>query len=100
MKKLIFAAALAAARAADRVTASKAADKMLTVRGVAAAFVLLETDGEVMISARSDGSVNVQLVLEQLGGGGHFDAAGAQIRGDGVKDVLTRLKACIDAYLA
>ena len=93
-------AALAAARAADRVTASKAADKMLTVRGVAAAFVLLETDGEVMISARSDGSVNVQLVLEQLGGGGHFDAAGAQIRGDGVKDVLTRLKACIDAYLA
>lgn len=92
-------AAMTAARGADRVTASKAADKMLTVRGVAAAFVLLETDGEVMISARSDGSFNVQLVLEQLGGGGHFDAAGAQVSGDSIKDVLCRLKACIDEYL-
>lgn len=93
------AAALAAARSADRVTASKAADKMLTVRGISAAFVLLETDGEVMISARSDGSVNVQLVLEQLGGGGHFDAAGAQVRDSDIKEVLQKLKVCIDDYL-
>ncbi len=92
-------AAMTAARGADRVTASKAADKMLTVRGVAAAFVLLETDGDVMISARSDGSFNVQLVLEQLGGGGHFDAAGAQVNNGSIKDVLTRLKGCIDEYL-
>lgn len=92
-------AALAAARSADRVTASKAADKMLTVRGISAAFVLLETDGEVMISARSDGSVNVQLVLEQLGGGGHFDAAGAQVRGTDIRDVLQNLKAAIDDYI-
>ena len=92
--------ALSAARSADRVTASKTADKLLTVRGVDAAFVLIETDGEVRISARSDGSINVQLVLEQLGGGGHFDAAGAQVRGDNIKDVLTRLKSCIDDYLS
>lgn len=89
-----------AARGADRITASKAADKLLTVRGVAAAFVLIETDGEVMISARSDGSINVQLVLEQLGGGGHFDAAGAQVHSENITEVLTRLKKCIDAYLA
>lgn len=94
------ASSVAEARAADRVTASKTADKLLTVRGVDAAFVLIETGGEVMISARSNGSVNVQLVLEQLGGGGHFDAAGAQVRGDDLQDVLTRLKTCIDDYLA
>ena len=94
------ASAVAEARSVDRVTASKTADKLLTVRGVDAAFVLIETGGEVMISARSGGSINVQLVLEQMGGGGHFDAAGAQVRGTDVKDVLTRLKTCIDDYLS
>lgn len=92
--------AVAEARSVDRVTASKTADKLLTVRGVDAAFVLIETGGEVMISARSGGSINVQLVLEQMGGGGHFDAAGAQVRGTDIKDVLTRLKTCIDDYLS
>ena len=94
------ASAVAEARSVDRVTASKTADKLLTVRGVDAAFVLIETGGEVMISARSGGSINVQLVLEQMGGGGHFDAAGAQVRGTDIKDVLTRLKTCIDDYLS
>ena len=94
------ASAVAEARSVDRVTASKTADKPLTVRGVDAAFVLIETGGEVMISARSGGSINVQLVLEQMGGGGHFDAAGAQVRGTDIKDVLTRLKTCIDDYLS
>lgn len=94
------ASAVAEARSVDRVTASKTADKLLTVRGVDAAFVLIETGGEVMISARSGGSINVQLVLEQMGGGGHFDAAGAQVRGMDIKDVLTRLKTCIDDYLS
>ena len=94
------ASAVAEARSVDRVTASKTADKLLSVRGVDAAFVLIETGGEVMISARSGGSINVQLVLEQMGGGGHFDAAGAQVRGTDIKDVLTRLKTCIDDYLS
>ena len=94
------ASAVAEARSVDRVTASKTADKLLTVRGVDAAFVLIETGGEVMISARSGGSINVQLVLEQMGGGGHFDASGAQVRGTDIKDVLTRLKTCIDDYLS
>ncbi len=92
--------ALSEARGEDRVTASKTANKLLTVRGVDAAFVLIENGDEVMISARSNGTINVQLMLEQMGGGGHFDAAGAQVRGGTIQEVLTRLKNCIDDYLA
>ena len=83
----------------DRIAAAKAADRLLSVEGVSTSFVLFSVDSEVSISARSDGNVNVQLVLEKLGGGGHFDSAGAQIKGITIKDALERLKNAIDAYL-
>lgn len=83
----------------DRIAAAKAADRLLSVEGVSTSFVLFLVDDEVSISARSDGNVNVQLVLEKLGGGGHFDSAGAQIKGVTIKDALERLKNAIDAYL-
>jgi len=84
---------------ADRIAAAKAADKLLTVRGIDAAFALVDVGGTVNISARSNGKINVQLILESLGGGGHFDAAGAQIGSVGMLEATTRLKTAIDSYL-
>ena len=82
----------------DRVAAAKAADKLLSVRGVEASFALVEIDGVIHISARSNGSINVQLILEKLGGGGHFDMAAAALRGEDMRAVLYRLKDAIDEY--
>lgn len=85
--------------AGDRVAASKAADKLLTVKNVAASFALVLVGNTIHISARSSGAVNVQLILEKLNGGGHFHAAGAQMSGKNMKEALIRLKAAIDEYL-
>ena len=82
-----------------RVIASKAADKMLTLRGVNAAFTLVQIGESIHISGRSNGKVNVQLILEKLHGGGHFDVAGAQIASSSVSEVLLILKSSIDSYL-
>ncbi len=84
----------------DRVSAAKAADKLLTVRGVTASFALVKIGGVVHISARSTGDVNVQLVLERLGGGGHFDVAGAQLGGTEIDAALEKLRGAIDDYFA
>ena len=62
-----------------RIIASKAADKMLTLKGIDAAFTLVKIGEQIHISGRSNGKVNVQLILEKLNGGGHFDVAGAQV---------------------
>jgi c-di-AMP phosphodiesterase-like protein len=81
-----------------RIIASKAADKMLTLRGVDAAFALVRINDSIHISGRSNGTINVQLILEQLNGGGHFEVAGAQVTGSTVEDVLYQLKDSIDSY--
>ena len=82
-----------------RVIASKAADKMLTLQGIDAAFTLVRIGEQIHISGRSNGSVNVQLILEKLNGGGHYDVAGAQVVSDSVISVLETLKASIDDYI-
>jgi c-di-AMP phosphodiesterase-like protein len=88
-------------RPVDRVTAAQAADELLNISGIEASVVLYPTDGgDVYLSARSIGSLNVQLVLERLGGGGNMSAAGAQIHGVTVDEAVERLKAAIDEYLA
>ncbi len=84
----------------DRIAAAKAADKLLTVRGVDASFALVTINDKIHISARSNGKINVQLILEKMGGGGHFDSAAAAIGGMEMKDVLYRLKDAIDEYFA
>ena len=85
--------------ASDRIVAAKAADRLLTIEGVSTSFVLCTIGDEISISARSDGNINVQLVLEALGGGGHFDAAGAQVKDMSMRDVLEKLKESIDEFL-
>ncbi len=84
---------------ADRVAAAKAADNLLSINNVLAAFALVQIGNTVHISARSGGSVNVQLILEALEGGGHYDVAGAQVKGMSMNDALVRLKRAIDEYL-
>lgn len=83
----------------DRVAASKAADKLLTVRGIEASFALVSIDGSVVISARSADKINVQLILEKLGGGGHYDMAGAQLKDTPLYTACEMLRGAIDDYL-
>ena len=81
-----------------RIIASKAADKMLTLRDIDAAFALVKIGDQIHISGRSSGTINVQLILERLNGGGHFDVAGAQVVSDSIMSVLETLKQSIDDY--
>ena len=71
---------------------------MLTLRGIEAAFALVRIGEQIHISGRSNGEVNVQLILERLNGGGHFDVAGAQVSSDSITNVLETLKTSIDNY--
>jgi c-di-AMP phosphodiesterase-like protein len=80
------------------VLAAKAADKLLTIKNISAAFALILIGNTVSISARSDGSINVQLIVEQLGGGGHFDMAGAAITDTSIEDAEEMLRDAIDNY--
>ncbi|MBO5034801.1 MAG: DHH family phosphoesterase [Oscillospiraceae bacterium] len=83
----------------DRVTAAKAADELLTVAGVDASFVLFPgEDGRIILSARSVGKVNVQVILEMLGGGGNATGAGAQVSGKSLDEVCGELTTAIDKY--
>ncbi len=84
----------------DRVAAAKEADKLLSVKGVSAAFALVAVDHSIHISGRSDGSVNVQLILERLGGGGRFDSAGAALAGVSLDRAVESLGAAINQYFA
>ena len=83
----------------DRTAASKAADKLLSVKNVDASFALVPIGSVIHISARSNGAINVQLILENLGGGGHFNIAGAQIQSKDMRATLELLKKAIDEYL-
>ena len=85
--------------AGERIAAAKAADKLLTVKNVNAAFALIRIGTTVFISARSNGSVNVQLILEKIGGGGHFDVAGAALANTELTAAEELLMATIDGYL-
>ncbi len=83
----------------NRIMAAQAADELLTIRGVQASFVIYKSQGAVNISARSLGNINVQIILEKLGGGGHFETAGAQIKGKELEEVSKELKSVIDDVL-
>ena len=82
----------------DRVTAAQAADELLAVSGVEASFVLFPDGERVIVSARSLGETNVQVILEPLGGGGNAAVAGAQVPGKSIGIVTEELLASIDKY--
>ena len=81
-----------------RALAAQAADELLNISGITASFVLYPDEEQVIISARSIGDANVQVILEALGGGGNPATAGAQLRNTAVKDALDSLVEAIDHY--
>ena len=82
----------------DRVAAAKEADRLLSVKGVCASFALVVVNNVVHISGRSDGSINVQLILERMGGGGRYDSAGTALNDVSITKAVEDLKASIRAY--
>jgi c-di-AMP phosphodiesterase-like protein len=83
----------------DRGVAAQAADELLNISGVLASIVLFPTeDGGVIISARSIGDMNVQVLLEKLGGGGNKSAAGVQMKDISLREAVNRLFKAIDDY--
>lgn len=83
-----------------RMLASQAADELLSIQGVEASFVIFVTADGVSISARSLGDVNVQVIMEQLGGGGHQTMAAAQLPGGNVQEAKERLLSILDQFAA
>ncbi len=81
-----------------RVTAAQAADELLNIAGIETSFVLFPTEDKVIISARSLGEINVQVILEQLGGGGNAATAGAQVTGEDINEVARKLVIAIDQF--
>ena len=81
-----------------RVLAAQAADELLNISGITASFVLYPDEDQVIISARSIGTANVQMILEPLGGGGNTATAGAQVKNSTVKETLDRLVESIDKF--
>lgn len=79
---------------------AQAADELISIKGIKAAFVLVQDGSVVNISGRSLGDINVQLILERLGGGGHLNVAGAQVKGSSEQEVLKALKDAVSEYLA
>ncbi len=81
-----------------RIVAPQAADELLSISGVDASFVLYQTPENVTISARSLGNLNVQVIMEKMGGGGHLTMAGTYIVGANLKNAAELLAKNIDAY--
>ena len=78
------------------IVAAQAANELLEIRGIKASFVLTEYEGKIYISARSIDEVNVQVMMEKLGGGGHLSVAGAQFTGITIEEALEKLKAVLE----
>ncbi len=81
-----------------KLIAPQAADELLSISDVDASFVIFENGSQVEASARSMGALNVQLIMEKLGGGGHLNMAAAQFPGAELEDVRQQLLGAIDEY--
>lgn len=82
-----------------RIIAAQAADEMLSIQGVDASFTVYMQGGAANYSARSYGAINVQIIMEKLGGGGHQTMAGAMIRDISPEEAMNKLLAAIDEYV-
>ncbi len=81
------------------VIGAQAANELLNIKGVKASFVLTDFQGKIYISARSIDEVNVQIIMEKMGGGGHMSIAACQIEGAGLIEAIGMLKSTIDTML-
>lgn len=83
----------------DTVIIAKAADELLNISGISVSFVLGEFNNEIYISGRSLGDINIQVVLEAMGGGGHMNIAGTKIANSDINSVVNQLNEAIKKYL-
>ena len=81
------------------IVVAQAADELLNIKKVEASFVLGQKDGRVFVSARSLGNINVHVLMEKLGGGGHRDIAGAQFKDITIQEAYERVKEIVQSYL-
>ena len=81
------------------VACAQAANELLNIIGIRASFVLTEYQGKIYISARSIDEINVQRIMEHLGGGGHMNTAGAQLTNSTVEEALATIKATLDEMI-
>ncbi len=79
--------------------AAQVSDELLNIKGIEASFVLCQDNSKINISARSLGKINVQLIMEKLGGGGHQTVSAAQIYENGIDSAVSLLKTAINEYL-
>lgn len=79
------------------VIAAQAANELLGIQGIKASFVMTDYDDQIYISARSIDEVNVQIIMERLGGGGHLSVAGAQLKGATIDEAKSKLKAILES---
>ena len=81
------------------IIGAQAANELLNIKGVKASFVLTDYQGKIYISARSIDEVNVQIIMERMGGGGHLSTAACQMEGVGIIEAMGVLKRTIDSML-
>ena len=82
-----------------QIVAAQAADELLNIDGVEASFVIARNEETVYVSARSWGGINVQLIAEKLGGGGHATLAGVQFKGTDTEEIYEKLHSAIEEYI-
>ncbi len=81
------------------IIGAQAANELLNIRGVKASFVLTDYQGKIYISARSIDEINVQVIMERMGGGGHLSTAACQMEGVSIIEAMGALKRTIDSML-
>lgn len=81
------------------IIGAQAANELLNIKGIKASFVLTDYQGKIFISARSIDEVNVQVIMEKMGGGGHLNTAACQMEGVGIIEAIGALKRTIDTML-
>ncbi len=88
-----------AATEEDNIAVAKAADKLMNIDGIEASFALLRAENTVTVSARSHDKINVQIIMQKLGGGGHYDMAGARMTNISLEEACRKLKTALDDYM-
>ncbi len=80
------------------IIAAQTADELLNIRGITASFAMAKVDDVISISARSHGDINVQVIMEMIGGGGHQTVAGVQLKGNTIEEANGIIKQAINEY--
>lgn len=83
----------------DNVIIAKVADELLNIKGIDASFVVCKIENSVLISGRSNGKINVQVILEKIGGGGHLETAGARLENRSIEEAKEVLLKAIQEYI-